>query len=216
MSEFVAPQAHAEFQYSSAEHQSTSAIAGMWLFLSTELLFFGSLFYLWILLRRWHPAGFHMAAQDTDLLIGTVNTAVIVTTTMVYFWGVLAAKAGRNRAVMFSSLATAGLGLVFVALKLLEWSEDFGKGKVPGQTFQAHGQDLGGQHLFWLLYYAGTSLHIVHMTIGIALVSWIAWRARRGDFTVEYNYPVAAVGLYWSFVDIVWLNLYPFIYVLDR
>ena len=188
----------------------------MWLFLATELLFFGALFYLWMLLRRWHVAGFHAAAQDTDLLIGSVNTAIIITTSMIYFWGVVQAKAGRNREVMLSALATGGLGLVFIALKLFEWSEDVAKGKWPGLEFQAHGPDIGGQHLSWLLYYAGTGLHVVHMTVGVALVGWIAWRAYRREFSAQYNYPVEAVGLYWSFVDIVWINLYPFIYVMDR
>lgn len=216
MSEFVAPRAGAEFQYASAEHQSRTALSGMWLFLATELLFFGALFYLWMLLRRWHVAGFHAAAQDTDLLIGSVNTAIIITTSMIYFWGVVQAKAGRNRAVMLSALATGGLGLVFIALKLFEWSEDVGKGKWPGQDFSAQGPDIGGQHLFWLLYYAGTGLHVVHMTVGVALVGWIAWRAYRRRFSAEYSYPVEAVGLYWSFVDIVWLNLFPVIYVMDR
>lgn len=216
MAEFAAPRARAEFQYASAQHQSRTALSGMWLFLATELLFFGALFYLWMLLRRWHVSGFHAAAQDTDLLIGSVNTAIIVTTSMVYFWGVLQAQAGRNRAVMWSALATGGLGLAFIALKLLEWSEDVGKGKWPGRGFEARGPDIGGQHLSWLLYYAGTGLHVVHMTVGVALVGWIAWRAYRGEFSAGYCYPVVAVGLYWSFVDIVWLNLYPFIYVMDR
>lgn len=216
MSEFVAPRAHAEFQYADREHQASTALDAMWLFLATELLFFGALFYLWVLLRHWHPAGFHAAAQDTDLLIGSTNTVIIVTTSMVYFYGVLQAKAGENRAVMLSALTTGGLGLVFIALKLLEWSEDVGKGKWPGQNFQTHGPDLGGQHLSWLLYYAGTGLHIVHMVIGVGLVGWIAWRAHRREFSADYHTPVLAVGLYWSFVDIVWINLYPFIYVMDR
>jgi cytochrome c oxidase subunit 3 len=216
MPEFAAPRANAEFQYSSAEHQSSTALSGMWLFVATELLFFGALFYLWVLLRRWHPAGFHAAAQDTDILIGSINTAIITTTSMIYFWGVLGAKAGRNRQVMLSALVTGGLGLVFIALKLLEWSEDLSKGKWPGQAFVAHGPDIGGQHLSWLLYYAGTGLHVIHMTVGVALVSWIAWRAWRQDFSAVYHTPVLAVGIYWSFVDIVWINLYPFIYVMDR
>ncbi|MDT7950014.1 MAG: cytochrome c oxidase subunit 3 [Acetobacteraceae bacterium] len=216
MSEFVAPRAHAEFQYASAEHQRDSALAGMWLFLATEILFFGALFYLWVLLRRWHPLGFHLATADTDLLIGSVNTVIISTAGMVFFWGVQQAKRGQNRPVLLAALASGGLGLVFIGLKLFEWSEDVGKGKWPGQVFQAHGDDIGGQHLFWLLYYAGTALHVVHMTIGVLLVAWIAWRARKGEFKPNFYYPVVAVGLYWSFVDVVWINLYPFIYLLGR
>jgi len=216
VSELVAPSAHAEFQYSSAEHQSKTALAGMWLFLATELLFFGALFYLWMLLRRWHLAGFGKAAQDTDLLIGSINTVLLVTTSFVYAWGLQGAKAGRNRQVVRACLATGGIGVLFVGLKLFEWTEDVGKGAWPGHNFQATGPDIGGQHLFWLLYYAGTSLHLVHMVIGVALVTWIAWRAHRDQFSAGYYTPVEAVGLYWSFVDLVWINLYPFIYLVDR
>lgn len=216
MSEMLAPSAHAEFQYPSAEHESKAAISGMWLFLATELLFFGALFYLWMLLRRWHLEGFHTAALDTDLLIGSINTVLLVTTSFVYAFGLHGAKAGRNRAVLWSCLATGGIGALFVGLKILEWSEDVGKGKWPGQNFQAAGPDIGGQHLFWLLYYAGTSLHLVHMVIGIGLVSWVAWGAYGNRFSPEKYTRVEAVGLYWSFVDLVWLNLYPFIYLVDR
>src|ERR1700753_4104852 len=109
MSEFVTPSAHAEVQYEDAGHQSRTAIAGMWLFLATEVLFFGALFYLWLLLRRWHPDGFAKAAGDTDLLIGSVNTVLLVTTSFIYAWGLDAAKAGRNRALFWSCVATAGL-----------------------------------------------------------------------------------------------------------
>jgi cytochrome c oxidase subunit III len=216
MSELVAPSAHAEFQYPSAAHQSKTAIAGMWLFLATELLFFGALFYLWMMLRRWHLDGFHKAAGDTDLLIGSINTVLLVTTSFVYAFGLEGAKAGENRRVLWSCAATGGIGVLFVGLKVFEWTEDVGKGAWPGQNFHADGPDIGGQHLFWLLYYAGTSLHLVHMVIGIGLVSWIAWRAHRLRFSPGYYTPVEAVGLYWSFVDLVWINLYPFIYLVDR
>lgn len=216
MSDLVAPAAHAEYQYPSAEHESKTAIAGMWLFLATELLFFGALFYLWILLRRWHLEGFRTAAPDTDLLIGSVNTVLLVTTSFVYAWGLQNAKSGRNRQVLWSCLATGGIGILFVSLKILEWSEDLGKGKWPGHNFQAAGPDIGGQHLFWLLYYAGTSLHLVHMVIGIGLVAWVARGAYADRFEPDDHTRVEAVGLYWSFVDLVWLNLYPFIYLVDR
>jgi cytochrome c oxidase subunit III len=216
VSELVAPSAHAEFQYPSAEHQAKTAIAGMWLFLATDLLFFGALFYLWMLLRRWHLDGFHKAAGDTDLLIGSVNTVLLVTTSFVYAWGLHGAKAGRNREVLRACLVTGGIGILFVGLKVFEWIEDVGKGAWPGQNFQGAGPDPGGQHLFWLLYYAGTSLHLVHMLIGIGLVFWIAWQAYRHRFSADNYTAVEGVGLYWSFVDLVWLNLYPFIYLVDR
>ncbi len=216
MSEMVAPSAHAEFQYSNPEHQSRTAISGMWLFLATELLFFAALFYMWMLLRRWHLAGFGVATRETDLLIGTVNSVLLITTSFVYFWGLLGAKQGRNRQLFWACLGTGGLGIAFVALKLLEWHEDFDNGKWPGLNFQATGPDVGGQHLFWILYYAGTSLHLVHMLIGIGLVAWVAWDAWRERFSGARHTRVEIVGLYWSLVELVWINLFPFIYLVAR
>ena len=216
MPEFVSPAAEAHFQYGSAEHQAKTSLAGMWLFLATELLFFGALFYLWLLLRFWHPDGFVAAAHDTDLLIGTINTVLLTTSSFLYWFALGEAKQGRGRQALIAIGITAAIGLAFLVLKGLEWGEDIGKGKLPGQSFVATGPDPGGQHLFWLLYYAGTGLHGLHMLAGLVLLAWIARRIWRDGIEARSATPVEAVGLYWSFVDVVWINLYPFIYILDR
>ncbi|HYZ62734.1 MAG TPA: cytochrome c oxidase subunit 3, partial [Acetobacteraceae bacterium] len=141
---------------------------------------------------------------------------LLATTSFVYFWALQGARRGRNAQVFWGCVGTGGIGLAFLLLKLVEWGEDFGKGKWPGQGFQATGPDPGGQHLFWILYYVGTGLHAVHMLVGLFLIAWIAWRAWRERFS-SFNYTaVEVVGLYWSFVDLVWINLYPFIYLVDR
>ncbi len=149
-------------------------------------------------------------------LIGSVNTLVLVTSSFAYTWGVQQARAGRFRAVWLACLVTAGLGAVFLGLKIQEWHLDILDGLLPGTGFRPRGPDWGGMALFWAFYWAATALHGVHITIGIALVLWIGWRARRGDFTRHYTTPVEVTGLYWSFVDIVWLTLYPLIYVVGR
>lgn len=217
VSEIVAPAAHAAFQFESRAHQSRTALAGMWLLLATELLFFGALFYLWLMLRHWHPVGFRAAAADTDLLIGSVNTVLLLSTSVLYWWALDSAKQGRNRDVLIALPSVAAIGALFVALKFYEWSEDVAKGAWPGENFRApQAEDAGGAHLFWCLYYAGTALHVIHMLVGIGLVCWLAWRARRTPFRGDNATVVEVVGLYWSFVDLVWLNLFAFIYVLDR
>ena len=216
MAELAAPAAHAEFQYSSPEHQADTAIAGMWLFLASEMLFFGGLVLVWLLLHRGHPAGFAMAAAHANLLIGSVNTALLLTASAAYALGVLGARRDRVEWVVPACLVTAALGVLFLGLKGLEWKLDLDEGLFPGAGFGLHGPDQGGAELFYSFYWVATVLHGVHMLIGVALVAWIAWRARRGEFFRSYNTPVEAVGLYWSFVDLAWIAMYSLIYVAGR
>jgi cytochrome c oxidase subunit 3 len=216
MPELRAPAAHAEFQYASPDHQASTAVAGMWLFLASEILFFGGLIYVWLVNQWGHPEGFRRGAEHANLLIGSVNTLVLATSSCVYAWGVREARQGHGQRTWFACLATAALGLVFIALKVQEWHLDILDGLLPGTGFRFRGPDWGGMALFQSFYWAGTGLHIVHLTIGVGLVLWIGWRARRGDFTRRYTTPVEVTGLYWSFVDTVWMALYPLIYVVGR
>jgi len=216
MAELAAPAAHAEFHYSSAAHQADTAIAGTWLFLASEMLFFGGLVLVWLILHRGHPVGFAMAAEHANLLIGSINTALLLTASAVYAMGLHGARQGRMERVVPACLATAALGVLFLGLKLLEWKLDLDEGLFPGAGFGLHGADQGGAELFYSFYWVATVLHGVHMLIGVALVAWIAWRARRQEFSRSYNTPVEAVGLYWSFVDLAWIAMYSLIYVAGR
>ena len=216
MAELAAPAAEAEFQYSSPEHQASTAIAGMWLFLASEMLFFGGLVLVWLLLHRGHPTGFALATEHANLLIGSINTAVLVTASAAYAYGLHGVREGRAERVVPACLVTMGLGVAFLALKLLEWVLDLREGLFPGPGFGLHGEDAGGAELFYCFYWVATSLHGAHMLIGVGLVGWIAWRAHRGEFSPGYATPVEAVGLYWSFVDLIWIVMYALIYVAGR
>jgi cytochrome c oxidase subunit 3 len=216
MVELVAPAAHAEFQYHDPRHQSQTALSGMWLFLATEVLFFGGLVFVWLIYHRMHPAGFKAAAEHSNLLIGSINTAVLVTSSAVFTWGVDASKLERNDKILRACAITVLLGLTFLALKGYEWYDDFNQHLVPGAGFGIAGPDRGGAQIFYVIYYIATVLHALHMAIGVGLVSWIGWNARRGAYSREWHTPVQVVGLYWSFVDIVWLTFYPLIYVIGR
>ncbi len=210
------PDAHATFQYSDAAHQAETALSGMWLFLAQEILFFGALLFAWVYCQGQHPAGFHVATRHANLLIGSVNTAVLLTSSFSYAAGSRFMETGDTRRLVQACLATAALGVAFLLLKGIEWHEDFAEGLVPGAGFALTGPDSGGAQIFYSFYYVATVVHALHMVIGIALLLWIVRRARRGDFTREWNTPVEVVGLYWSFVDIVWLTLYPLIYLAAR
>ena len=216
MAEAAAPDAHAGFQYSSAAHQAGTAIAGMWLFLASEMLFFGGLVLVWLVLHRGHPAGFALASAHANLLIGSVNTLLLISASAAYAVGLHGLRTGRSGRVVPACLATAGLGALFLGLKALEWWLDVREGLFPGSGFGLHGPDAGGAELFYSFYWVATGLHGVHMVIGVGLVGWIAWRARAGEFSRTYGTPVEAVGLYWSFVDLAWIAMYSLIYVAGR
>lgn len=214
MSEEIAP--HVHFQYSDAEHQAGTAVDGMWLFLATEVLFFGGLILAWIYCRHWQPAGFDAGGRETVLWIGTTNLALLLTSSLIYALGQAAIEAGLVRRLVWCCLATAAIGATFLGLKLLEWGIDLHEGLFPAGAFKLHGADAGGGRLFWTFYFVATGLHAAHMLVGIGLVLWIALQARRGAFSAGWHTPVTVVGLYWSFVDMVWVVLYPLIYLIGR
>ncbi len=215
MSDLTAPHA---FQYEDSDHESQTAVAGMWLFLATEVLFFGGLILSWIYSRHSNQAGFDAGARETELWIGTLNTAILVTSSFVYATGLAFIRVGNTRRLVQCCSVALALGLAFLALKFgLEWGDDFAKHLFPNaRNFKVTGPEEGGARLFFIFYFIGTALHGVHMMVGVLLVSWIIQRARRNEFTAMYFTPVQVVGLYWSFVDIVWLTLYPLIYLIGR
>ena len=214
MSEDVAP--HVHFQYADAAHQAETSIIGMWLFLATEVLFFGGLILVWIFCRHWQPDGFDAGARETVLWIGTTNLALLVTSSMVYSLGLVAIELDNVRWLIRCCLVTAAIGLLFLLLKGLEWGIDLNEHLFPAGPFKLHGSVESGGRLFWTFYWVATSLHAVHMMVGIVLVLFIAFRARQGEFSASWHTPVTVVGLYWSFVDMVWVILYPIIYLVGR
>lgn len=205
------------FQYSSGPHQAETAIAGMWLFLATEVLFFGALFLSWIYARHWNPEGFDIGARQTSFAIGTVNTVLLITSSLVVSVGIAFIAAGNSRRLIRCYAFAWLLGAEFLVLKLgVEWHDDFAKHLFPGASFAIQGPLRGGAQSFFVFYFIGTAIHGLHMIVGLALVGWIILQTSRNAFSASYFTPVVIVGLYWSFVDIVWIILYPLIYLVGR
>jgi cytochrome c oxidase subunit III len=205
---------HPDIQYATLEQQDETAQLGIWVFLATELLFFGALLLGYTVLRKAYPAGFAEAGRDTKVLIGTVNTAVLLTSSATMAWAVHTAELGRRRLLAGLLAATAALGLVFMALKGVEYAQEYREHLVPGVNFDpARGPAV---ELFYFLYFTLTGLHAIHLTVGIALVLFLAARAWRGGFSPAHYTPVEVTGLYWHFVDFVWIFLYPLIYLNGR
>jgi cytochrome c oxidase subunit 3 len=214
MSEEVAP--HTHFQYADAAHQADTALCGMWLFLASEILFFGGLIIAWMFCRHWQLAGFDAGARETVLWIGTLNLVLLITSSFVYATGLAFTEAGNTRRLEQCCGVTMAIGTLFLLLKFYEWHIDISENLFPSGDFKITGAEAGGARMFWSLYFVATALHAMHMIVGIGLVGWVWLRARRGEFDNGWFTPVEVVGLYWSFVDIVWIVLYPIIYLVGR
>ncbi len=189
---------------------------GMWVFLATEILFFGGLFTAYLVYRMQYPDAFAGASQQLNIVLGGINTAVLITSSLTMVLAVRGAQMGRRRTQVVFLLLTIALGLVFLGIKGVEYASKFSEGLVPGAGFRYEGPSPLNAQLFFSLYFVMTGMHAVHMIIGIGVVTVLVVMASRGRFTRAYHTPVEVSGLYWHFVDIVWIFLFPLLYLIDR
>jgi cytochrome c oxidase subunit III len=194
-------------------------LLGMWVFLTSEVMVFGALFTGYAVYRNAYPHDFASASRHLNLLIAAINTVVLLTSSLTMALSVRAAQVGQRRALLTCLLLTAALGTTFMGLKAVEYYSDYLDELVPGLAFQpaewtARGDDPRHVQLFLMFYYILTGLHAVHLTIGIAVLLVITGFAYRGTFSPEYYVPVEAWGLYWHFVDLVWIFLLPLLYLI--
>jgi cytochrome c oxidase subunit III len=211
-----------EEQYRDLPQQNDTAALGMWLFLATEIMFFGTLFTALIVYRYVYAEAFETASVALNWKIGAINTVVLLVSSLMMALAVFFVRAGQQRRGVVFLLATAALGACFLGLKGYEYFEDFERGLVLGTHFNADRwladgltrNQLGHVQLFLLLYWIMTAAHAVHMIIGITTVLIIAALAARGHFDAHYYGPVEVTGLYWHFVDVVWIFLFPMLYLL--
>jgi cytochrome c oxidase subunit 3 len=201
-------------QFDSLEQQRDASTLGMWLFLVTEVMFFGGLFTAYAVYRWSHPAEFAAASRHLDVVLGTVNTAVLICSSLTMALAVHAAAIGRRRGTAAFLALTIVLGAAFLVIKGFEYAHKFHEDLVPGSNFGAHGGR--AVELFFSLYFAMTGLHALHMVIGIAILAILTVKALRGRYTSENHSAVEVTGLYWHFVDVVWIFLFPLLYLIGR
>ena len=199
-------------QFDDLEQQKSTTELGMWVFLATEIMLFGGLFVGYTAYRQAFPQTFALASRHTDFWLGTINTAVLLTSSLTMALAVAAAKEGKRKAQILLLLATLLLGLAFLGIKGYEYYDDWTKHEIPGLNFHWTEADPQRAQLFFLFYFFMTGLHALHLTIGISLVALIAFLALRRGYNTAYNTPVEVTGLYWHLVDIVWVFLYPLLY----
>jgi cytochrome c oxidase subunit III len=195
-----------------AEQKDASAL-GMWLFLAQEVLFFGGLFLAYTVYRNLYYAGFAEASHHLDYMLGGANTAVLIFSSLTMALAVRAAALGKKQHVVMFLILTILLGAVFLGVKVVEYKDKFDHHLVPGPGFVWEGPNRNAAEIFYSLYFAMTGLHALHMIVGIPILAFIAWMAHRGKFSPAYHTHVEMVGLYWHFVDIVWIFLFPLLYL---
>jgi len=205
---------HLQFQFEDLEQQRLSSTLGMWIFLATEILFFGALFTGYLVYRTLYPQAWMDGSRATLFNIGTTNTAVLICSSLTMALAVHAAQIGQRKLIVIFLLITLLLGATFLGLKGFEYYTEYREHHVPGQNFQfPESADPRHVAIFFAFYFVMTGLHAVHMTAGLVVGSFIAFFAWRGDYTAEYHVTVENFGLYWHFVDVIWIFLYPLLYL---
>jgi cytochrome c oxidase subunit 3 len=205
-----------ELQYANLAHQGETAELGIWAFLINETIFFGALIFTYYFYRLAYPHEFAVAAKNTVLWCGTVNLVILVTSSLTIVLGINAAAQDARRDMVRWLVVTCGLGVAFLLVKGFEYYQDFVDHVVPAIDYVAKPGEGSAGELFWVFYWVATGLHAIHLITGIGLVLYMLWRIRRGEITSAYYTPLEVVGIYWSFVDVVWLFLYPCIYLVGR
>ena len=224
--------------FESMEQQVDATNFAMWLFLLTEIMFFGGLFTAYMIFRNWYYPAFVEASHQLSITLGTANTAVLITSSFTMAMGVWCAHMRKKTGLILCLVITFVLGLVFLGIKYDEYHEKWEKHHVPGfhysmQSFTNPASDpevhnnypddkplsIGmARHteLYFSLYFAMTGMHALHMIIGICILGFMIFRARAGAYTNGHVTFVENFGLYWHFVDIIWIFLYPLLYLISR
>jgi cytochrome c oxidase subunit 3 len=200
-------------QFSTPVQQRETATLGMWIFIMTELMLFGGLFLAFSVYRLHDPQAFIQGSADMNIVLGAVNTAVLIGSSFTMALAVYAAETGNRRSLSFFLVATMFLGLVFLAIKFTEYYLHYLDHKAPGFSFTFSGADAPHVEMFFVLYFLMTGLHALHMFIGEGILTAMLIRNIGGTFSADYHTPVELTGLYWHFVDIIWVFLFAIFYV---
>jgi len=209
-------------QFADLEQQQEADTLGIWIFLVTEIMFFGGLFASYAIYRWLYFAAFEGGSHVLDVRLGAVNTCVLLGSSLTMALSVRSAQTNNRRALVLFLIATMILGGIFLGIKGVEYDQKFVEHVVPGLDWAPEGKTLaslapgglGHAEMYFFFYFAMTGLHALHMVAGMGLLLWLVLRARKGSFTSHYFAPVEVVGLYWHFVDIVWIFLFPLLYLI--
>jgi cytochrome c oxidase subunit 3 len=220
------PLLHHHFDTIAQQRECNSV--GMWLFLATEVMMFGGLFCAYALYRWLYPEAFHSGGALLDHRLGFINTLVLLVSSLTMAYGVHAASEGKSGVLIRFLAVTWLLGLTFLLVKAVEWTHDYQEGLIPAVNWSYYAlpehaeavaklreAGIGPEQvqLYFVIYFSMTGLHAIHMIVGLLLVGWFIYLARKKQFVRGNDQPVEILGLYWHFVDIVWVFLFPLLYL---
>jgi cytochrome c oxidase subunit 3 len=195
----------------------TDSEVGLWIFLASEVMFFGLLFYGYTITRMMHPRAFADASAHTDLLLGSVNAFVLFTSSLTVALAARSLRLGAQRTSVWLLTATLTLGVLFLAIKCYEYHVDIENHLVPwAADFAVHGRLGGGERLFFFMYFVMTGAHAIHLTVGLGLLAFVLAGVARGTYTESNSGAVELTALYWALVDTVWIFLLPVLYLVHR
>ncbi len=204
-----------QHHFQNSDQQFSSSKLGMWLFLFTEIMFFGGLFVAYIVYRAWNPELFTEAATQLDTMLGAVNTVVLIVSSLTIALAIRASQMNNQKMTINYLLMTILMACVFLVIKYFEYTHKFDLGIYPGAAYTFDGIAHEGASNFFSIYYMMTGLHGIHVVIGIGLMIWLVFKAKAGAYSSEYYTPVEITGLYWHLVDIIWIFLFPLLYLID-
>ena len=210
----VSHPSHLKHYFVSSEQQFDAAKLGMWLFLVTEILLFSGMFVAYTVFRVWHPEVFVEASTELNPFLGGLNTVVLLLSSLTVALAIHAAQNDDRSALVRNLVITVLLAAVFMVVKYFEYTHKFHLGIFPGGFYSYEEMAMPYVPLFFSIYFVMTGIHGIHVLIGMALLSWLATRAYRGHFSSEYYTPVELCGLYWHIVDIIWIFLFPLMYLI--
>ena len=202
-----------QHHFTDVEQQRESAKLGMWLFLITEVLLFGGLFCAYAIYRSWNPDIFHNAHVHLDVYAGTLNTLVLIISSVTMALAIRSIQLGNKSATVKFLVTTLLLAAVFMVVKYFEYSHKIHLGQLPGKFYTFDGIAGTNPHIFFSVYFLMTGLHGIHVLGGMGVIAWLIVKTRRNAFSSEYYTPVEMTGLYWHLVDLIWIFLFPLFYL---
>ncbi len=217
MADAIAHDPTVKHHFDDAEQQLESSTLGMWVFLLTEVMFFGGMFGGYTIYRNMYPDAFASTSRFMNVTIGAINTGVLICSSFTMVLAVRAAQLGKKKALIAFLVLTLVLGCVFLGLKYMEYHEKWVDHHIPGPGFHYEEAQYARQaQILFFLYFAMTGMHAIHMIVGAGLLLTLIGMAARNRFSASWYTPVEMIGLYWHFVDIVWIFLFPLLYLIGR
>ena len=200
--------------FSDVEQQRDSAKLGMWIFLVTEVLLFGGLFAFYAIYRAWNPDMFYNAHKHLNIALGTLNTIVLITSSLTVALAIRSMQLNKQKQTILLLMITLILAATFLVVKYFEYAHKFHLGQLPGKYYTYTGIEGTNPHVFFSVYFMLTGLHGIHVIAGMTVITWILIRTVKGHFSAEYYTPIENAGLYWHLVDLIWIYLFPLLYLI--